>query len=120
MKNEFEGFFENPTAEKFEKYAPSPEQIAQALMFMCGENPEWYSNSQLRMMAWGGSQKICEFIVKALKMGEKVDLHPGYAGFLMLMQDRLVTSYEEQASDEERRLFPLDKVIDINDQNMEE
>ena len=108
MKNEFDGFFENPGAQKFTKFAPSMEQVAMALMKMCGQDPEWYKKSETRILAWGGSQKICREIEGCVVRGEKPDLHPAFAGFLMLMQDRLVTSYEDYASEEEREKYPID------------
>lgn len=108
MKNEFDGFFENPTANKFEKYAPTIEQIAQALMTLCGQNPKWYKNEQLRLMAWGGVNTICSQIHDCIQNDRKPDLHIAYAAFLMLLQDRLITSYDEFAGEEERERFPLD------------
>lgn len=109
MKNEFEGFFENPSSSKFQKYAPTIEQVAQALMTLCGQNVQWYKNPELRLMAWGGVSTICRQIQQSIDENRKPDLHIAYAGFLMLLQDRLVTSYAEFAGDEERERFPLDE-----------
>jgi hypothetical protein len=59
------------------------------------------------MMAHGASQKIATKIQEAVARGESPDFHPGWAAFMMMIQERLMTSYEKYADDAEREAFPF-------------
>jgi len=52
-------------------------------------------------------QHLTNGIVEAQDRGEKIDLHVGYAAFMMLLADRMEDSYEEYASEDEREQFPI-------------
>ena len=102
MNNKFEGFFdsENPVAE------PSPQQFCEALAMMVSQVPDWYTKPMLRMMAHGGASKIVAYIKQAMEENRKPDIDIGWSAFLMLLQERLMTSYDKYSDPMEREMFP--------------
>jgi hypothetical protein len=106
--NNFEGFFENPDHPEIAKNEPPPQKIVEALAVMCSQVPNWYTKPVMRMMAHGVCSKIAGIVQDALDEGTRPEIHPAWAAFLMLIQERLITSYEQYADDAEREAYPLD------------
>jgi hypothetical protein len=105
--NKFEGFFDDPNHPQISKHEPTMQQLVEAMAVMCSQVHDWYTKPLLRMMAHGASQKIANKIQEAVNRGERPDFHPGWAAFMMLVQERLMTSYEKYADDAEREAFPF-------------
>lgn len=105
MKNKFEGFFDS---EKNPLVVPTPQQLCEALAMMVSQVPDWYTKPVLRMMAHGGSDKIASYIKVELENRRKPEIDIGWSAFLMLLQERLMTSYEKYADDTERQMFPFE------------
>jgi len=106
VKNKFEGFFDsqkNPIIE------PTPIQLCEALAMMVSQVPDWYTKPMLRMMAHGGSSKIASYIKEELENNRKPNLDIGWSAFLMMIQERLVTSYDKYADNTEREMFPFER-----------
>lgn len=104
MKNKFEGFFDS---DKNPIVQPTPQQLCEALAMMVSQVPDWYTKPMLRMMAHGGANKIATYITEELNNHRKPDLEIGWSAFLMLLQERLITSYEKYADNTEREMFPF-------------
>lgn len=108
-KNNSHGFFNDPNSHPFsQKFKPMKEEIFAALMHLVAQHPDFYKKPDLRMLVAGGMCQVLEELNGAMDRGERPDLHPGYAAFMMLMADRMSSSYEQYASDEERKMFPHD------------
>ena len=105
--NKFEGFFENDKHPAMKMVIPTPSQIIETLMMICGQNHQFYKDASLRLMICGGLD-ICEkHIIKMRDEGRAPEIHVGYAAFMMLLSDRMVDSYDDYAGDKERELFPI-------------
>lgn len=104
MKNKFEGFFDS---DKNPIVQPTPQHLCEALAMMVSQVPDWYTKPMLRMMAHGGASKIATYITEELNNDRKPDINIGWSAFLMLLQERLITSYEKYADKEEREMFPF-------------
>ena len=112
--NNFEGFFDNPNHPQIAKHEPSPQQMVEALAVMCSQVHDWYTKPIMRMMAHGVSQKIGNSLQDAVLRGERPDFHPGWAAFLMLIQERLMTSYDKYADETERKMYPFDSSSELD------
>jgi hypothetical protein len=106
-KNKFEGFFEDENHPAINEFAPPPSKYVEMLMMICGQNNQFYMDPKLRLIVAGVMQHLTNGIVEAQDRGEKIDLHVGYAAFMMLLADRMEDSYEEYASEDEREQFPI-------------
>jgi hypothetical protein len=106
VKNKFEGFFDS---DKTPIVEPSPQQLVEALAMMVSQVPDWYTKPVLRMMAHGACCRIATYIKNEVDAKRKPEIHVGWTAFLMLMQERLFTSYEKYADAAEREAFPVDK-----------
>ena len=105
-QNNFADFFSNKNHPAIETFAPTPVQIIEALMMLCSQDPKWYENPSLRLMVAGGMAKVTDYIADEMEAGRRPDIHVGYAAFMMLLSDRLVSS-REFASEEELENFPI-------------
>ena len=105
--NQFEGFFENENHPAMKMVEPTPSQVIETLMMLCGQNHEFYKDSSLRLILCGGLSYVENYIIKMRDEGRVPDIHVGYAAFMMLLSDRMVDSYDDYAGDKERELFPL-------------
>lgn len=108
-KNKFEGFFEDENHPAMKEFAPPPSQFIEMLMMITSTNHKYYTDPKLRLLIAGVLQQVTDTIVETQDRGEKVDIHVGYAAFMMLLADRMVDSYEEYASDDEREQFPIEE-----------
>jgi hypothetical protein len=106
--NKFEGFFENNNHPAMKMVVPTPSQIIETLMMICGQNHQFYKDTGIRLIVCGGLDVLEKHIIKAQDDGRDPGIHVGYAAFMMLLADRMVDSYDEYADDKERELFPLD------------
>jgi hypothetical protein len=106
VNNKFEGFFD---ADKNPIREPSPQQFCEALAMMVSQVPDWYTKPMLRMMAHGGASKIASYIKEELENDRKPDIDIGWSAFLMLLQERLITSYDKYADNTEREMFPFSR-----------
>jgi len=107
--NKFEGFFDDPNHPQIAKHEPTPQQLVEALAVMCSQIHDWYTKPLMRMMAHGAASKIASKIQESIDNGVRPDFHPGWAAFMMLIQERLITSYEEYADDTEREMYPFER-----------
>ncbi len=105
--NKFEGFFEEDNHPAMKMVVPTPSQIIEALMMICGQNHQFYKDSSLRLIICGSLGILEDHIIKARDEGRDPGIHVGYAAFMMLLSDRMVDSYDDYASDKEREMFPL-------------
>jgi hypothetical protein len=105
VKNKFEGFFDSDKTPLIE---PTPQQLCEALAMMVSQVPDWYTKPVLRMMAHGGADRIASHIKEELENLRKPDIDIGWSAFLMLVQERLMTSYERYADETERQMFPFE------------
>lgn len=106
--NKFEGFFESDNHPAMKMVTPTPSQIIEALMMICGQNHQFYKDPTLRLIICGSLDILEKHIIKTRDEGKTPDIHVGYAAFMMLLSDRMVDSYDDYAGDKERELFPLD------------
>jgi len=105
--NKFEGFFENDNHPAMKMIVPTPSQIIETLMMICGQNHQFYKDASIRLIICGGLDVVEKHIIKARDEGRDPGIHVGYAAFMMLLADRMVDSYDDYAGDKERELFPL-------------
>ena len=106
--NKFEGFFEEDNHPAMKMVVPTPSQIIETLMMICGQNHQFYKDASIRLMICGGLEVVEQHIIKTRNEGQAPNIHVGYAAFMMLLSDRMVDSYDDYAGDKERELFPLD------------
>jgi len=105
--NKFEGFFESDNHPAMKMVVPTPSQIIETLMMICGQNHQFYKDASIRLIICGGLDVVEKHIIKARDEGRDPGIHVGYAAFMMLLADRMVDSYDDYAGDKERELFPL-------------
>jgi hypothetical protein len=105
-QDNFADFFSSKNHPALETFAPTPVQIIEALMMLCSQDPKWYEKPALRMMVSGGMAKVTDYIADEMEAGRRPDIHVGYAAFMMLLSDRIMTS-REFASQEELENYPM-------------
>ena len=106
--NKFEGFFEEDNHPAMKMVTPTPSQIIEGLMMICGQNHQFYKDEGIRLILCGGLDMCEKYIINCRDEGKVPDIHVGYAAFMMLLADRMVDSYDDYAGDKERELFPLE------------
>ena len=106
--NKFEGFFENDNHPAMKMVVPSPSQIIETLMMICGQNHQFYKDEGIRLIICGGLDVVEKHLIKMRDELRDPGIHVGYAAFMMLLADRMVDSYDDYAGDKERELFPID------------
>ena len=100
--NNFDGFFDNDAP----MMDPTRAQLAEALAHMTSKFPDWYTKPVFRMMAYSAVTKMVDFLEEAMGKGEKPDIHIAWVAFMMVVQERMISSYDKYAGEDERRLFP--------------
>lgn len=124
--NEFKDFFSKNSVEGLaEKFAPkpAPEQIINALIGLVGENPKFYRSPQLRLMVSNGLATVTNYMIEEVRAGRKPELHIGTCAFMMLLGDRMASTYAQYASDEEKERFPFnpdDSITEEEDEDSED
>jgi hypothetical protein len=121
--NEFKDFFTKDSVEGLaEKFAPkpAPEHMINALIALVGENPKFYRNPQLRILVSNGLAKVTAYIVDEIRAGRKPELHIGTCAFMMLLGDRMASTYAQYASDEEKERFPFNPDDSISEEENED
>ena len=108
-RNEFSDFFSKPVEEiRNTMKPPTVEQVVNALCALVAENPKFYEDEKLRLMVCKGMSFCSMWMVDELAKGRRPDLHLGYAAFMMMLGDRMESTYEEFAGDTERRMYNQD------------
>jgi len=105
--NKFEGFFEEDNHPAIKMATPTPSQIIEGLMMICGQNHQFYKDEGIRLIICGGLDVVEKHLIKMRDELRDPGIHVGYAAFMMLLADRMVDSYDDYAGDKERELFPL-------------
>lgn len=108
-KNEFENFFAEGGEKIAEKFQPAqpPEHIIDALIALVGERPKFYRDPVLRIMVCNGIASVTDYMMKEVAAGRRPNIHLGTAAFMMLLGDRMASTYEQYASEEERERYPF-------------
>jgi hypothetical protein len=98
--NKFEGFFQSDAP----PIVPSTEQCIEAVMTIILQRPDWLKNPELRMIVLKTADGLAFKMLKDKEEGKKIDLHIGYAAFMMMVTEVLDLTRDEYGTDEERRL----------------
>lgn len=120
--NKFKDFFSKDIQKDLKEFipAPPPEMVINSLIALVGENPKFYRNPTLRLLVCGGLVMVTDYMMAEIKAGRKPEMHIGTAAFMMLLGDRMASTYEQYASDEERERYPYTPDASITDEDEED
>jgi hypothetical protein len=99
--NKFQGFFQSDAPPPI---VPTTEQCIEAVMTIILQRSDWFKNTELRMIVLKTADGLAFKMMKEKEEGKKIDLHVGYAAFMMMVTEVLDLTRDEYGTDEERKL----------------
>ena len=105
--NKFNGFFNDPKP-VMGTIKPKPEQILEALYMVTLMQPQWYKRSDLRMVVCGSLKGLADIVGEMRENGTEHPVSPAEAAFCMVLGDLALATREEYATDEEKKMFPIE------------